>query len=489
MDDFTPRGSAAAVAALTHPTRQPRVAIVGGGLAGLAAAAVLVERGCLVELLEARRSLGGRAGSYQDKATGEWIDHCQHVAMGCCTNFTDFCNRTQIANLFERHRVLHFFGPDGRRCDFRPSRRLPPPLHLITPLWALKYLTLRDKLQVARAMLRLIRLPAEDRPGGPTVLQWLQAQRQGPQAIERFWLVVLVSALGESLERASLAAARKVFLDGFLAHSAASHLWVPRSSLAKLYDHRVAQWLEGRGALIRLETPVESVLGSPAAVTGLRLTGGEQEYDFVILAVPWRRAGELLPAELRAIVDPQQQWSTIASAPIAAVHLWFDQSVTELPHAVLVGRLAQWVFARPSSKKSGEHYYQVVISASHELAGRERQSVLDEVLGDLRAVFPAAGNARLLRWQLITQADAVFSVRPGLDAIRPPQQTPIRNLLLAGDWTRTGWPATMEGAVKSGYLAAEALLAQLGRPEQIVVPDLPQGWLVRRVQAVRRTLY
>jgi hypothetical protein len=160
--------------------------------------------------------------------------------------------------------------------------------------------------------------------------------------------------------------------------------------------------------------------------------------------------------------------------------LWFDRPITELPHAVLVGRLSQWVFAR-TLQGSAEHYFQVVISASHDLAGRERQGVVDEVLADLCAVFPGANRARLTRWQLITEHEAVFSVRPGLDAIRPPQQTTIPNLLIAGDWTATGWPATMEGAVRSGYLAAEAILAQLGRAERLVVPDLPRGWLVRRL--------
>jgi predicted NAD/FAD-dependent oxidoreductase len=214
-------------------------------------------------------------------------------------------------------------------------------------------------------------------------------------------------------------------------------------------------------------------------VAGLRLAGGEvREFDFVVLAVPWRRVPELLPAELQARIDPDHHFEHIQSAPITALHLWFDRSLTNLPHAVLVGRLAQWVFAGRGEPKS-EHYYQVVISASHDLAGRERQPILDEVLGDLRSIFPAADGASLLRWQLITQPESVFSVRPGLDLIRPLQQPPVPNLLLAGDWTRTGWPATMEGAVRSGYLAAEGILSQLGRPLTIVVPDLPRGWLVQ----------
>jgi hypothetical protein len=186
--------------------------------------------------------------------------------------------------------------------------------------------------------------------------------------------------------------------------------------------------------------------------------------------------GELLPA-LPEGRRSAASFDSIASAPDQR-RASGDRPITELPHAVLVGRLSQWVFARRIAESSA-HYYQVVISASHDLANRPRQAVLDEVLADLRAIFPAAAKAQLVRWQLLTEHDAVFSVRPGLDAIRPRQQTVISNLLLAGDWTATGWPATMEGAVRSGYLAAEAIAAQLGRPEPIVRPDLPRGRLVR----------
>ena len=161
------------------------------------------------------------------------------------------------------------------------------------------------------------------------------------------------------------------------------------------------------------------------------------------------------------------------------MHLWFDRQLTDLPNAVFVGRLSQWVFARDRIRQSNDHYYQVVISASYDLAGRERQSVVDEVLGDLAAALPQAKAAKLLRWQLITDRQAVFSARASVDFIRPAQRTENPKLLLAGDWTRTGWPATMEGAVRSGYLAAEAIVAQLGRAERIVAPDLPRNWLTR----------
>jgi squalene-associated FAD-dependent desaturase len=293
--------------------------------------------------------------------------------------------------------------------------------------------------------------------------------------------VVLVSALAESLERASLAAARKVFVDGFLAHREASHVIVPRVSLDELYDQRVAKWLSKQNVAIHRASDVAAITGDGDRAAGLRFPDGrEQEFDFVILAVPWMKAMKLMPPTMAAIIDPQNAFTTIPAAPISSVHLWFDRQITDLPHEVLVARLSQWVFSRATQRELGEHYYQVVISASYELAGRERQSVIDEVINDLAAVFPQSQSARLLRWQLITEHQAVFSVRPGLDAVRPTQQTAISNLFLAGDWTRTGWPATMEGAVRSGYQAAEGVLARLGRLERIVVPDLPRNWLTRR---------
>jgi predicted NAD/FAD-dependent oxidoreductase len=214
----------------------------------------------------------------------------------------------------------------------------------------------------------------------------------------------------------------------------------------------------------------------------IALQFGDREllgFDFVVLAVPWMRITRLLAPQLLAVIDPQNKFATIPSSPISSVHLWLDRQITALPHAVVVERLAQWVFARPSKRGASEHCYQVVISASSDLVARDRQAIVDEVMADLQIVFPNARSAHLLRWQLITDQQAVFSVRPGLDAIRPPQPTAIPNLLLAGDWTQTGWPATMEGAVRSGYLAAEALFTRLGRPKRILVPDLPRNWITK----------
>lgn len=435
-----------------------RVAIIGGGLAGLAAAVALADSNRTVHLFEARRKLGGRAGSHTDPTDGATIDHCQHVAMGCCTAFLEFCQRTGIDHLLERHTRLHFFGPDNQRSDFEPSTWLPAPLHLAPALLGLKYLSLAEKISLARTLPRLMATPAAETSATPTVLAWLQQNHQSPRIIERFWKVVLVSALGESLDKASLVAARKVFYDGFWAKRGASNVLIPKVSLHELYDHHVGSWLRTRGVQIHLETPIESLTGDASSIRSLMFADGtEQPIDAVILAVPWTRVPKLLSIDQLTTIDPSDAIKQIQGAPISSVHLWFDQPITDLPHAVFVERLPQWLFARTTTSTSGEHYYQIVISASYELAGRDRQQIIDEILADLRAIFPLARRANLLRHRLLSEQNAVFSARPGLDALRPTQQTTIPNLFLAGDWTKTLWPATMESAVLSGNLAAAAV--------------------------------
>lgn len=463
---------------MTAEAASPRIAVVGGGLAGLAAAAALAERGCQVDLYEARRRLGGRAASFYDAAGGEWIDHCQHVGMGCCTNLHDFCRRAGLADLLRRDRVLYFFGPDGRMFPFSASRWLPAPLHLAPALLRLGYLSLRDRLVIARTMLRLARCTENSEV---TIGQWLRQQGQSPQAIERFWSVVLVSALGEELDRASLSAARKVFVDGFMSHRTAYEIDVPRVSLGELYGERLERWLNDRRVTLHLGTPVKQIVADADRVREIVLADGARcTVDGVVVAVTWKWIRELFDEATLARLPELSGVDRIESAPITGVHLWFDRAITDLPHAVLVGRLSQWLFNRgTTTPMASEHYYQIVISASRSLAGRERSTIVDEVVTDLASIWPTAREAKLLRWRVVTEQAAVFSVRPDIEALRPPQQTAIANLALAGDWTRTGWPSTMEGAVRSGYLAAEAMLRAFRRNERIVAPPLKAARLAR----------
>jgi squalene-associated FAD-dependent desaturase len=462
-----------------------RVGIVGGGLAGLAAASVLADYGATVDVFEARRQLGGRAGSYRDPKTGQLVDHCQHVAMGCCTYWLDFCRRTGIEELFQRHHRLHFFGPDGSRCDFAAARWLPAPLHLLPPLMGLGYLTLRERISIARTLMRLATHQTSEEVDSPAIGRWLRLQGQSQTVIDRFWSVVLVSALGETVERASVAAARKVFVDGFLNHPQAYEVLVPSAPLTELYDHRVAESLRTRGVNIHTSTRVTQVAADTKGSARVSLPGGaDRAFDHIILAVPWLRVNRLLPESICSRVPQLTAIGRIESSPITGVHLWFDRAITSLPHAVLVGRLSQWVFNHgesqsPETQRPSDHYVQVVISGARELTDMSRQAIVDQVLDDLRVSFSATDAAQLLRWQIVHQPHAVFSVQPGIDAIRPAQTTPVPGLHLAGDWTQTGWPATMEGAVRSGYLAAASVLKAAGQPANLDVAELPRGLLAR----------
>ncbi len=439
----------------------PRVAVVGGGLAGMAAAWEVRRRGLHVELFDEKKQLGGRAGSFFDPQIGRLVDFCQHVSMGCCTKLAEFCRQTGVADCFRRDRRLHFFGPDAVRRDFAAVGWLPPPLHLAPGLMRLKYLTLRERLSIARTLLRLKRPDAgkDQQPADESIGDWLRRHGQTERAVERFWSVVLVSALSETPDRASLAAGRKVFVDGFLSSRRAYELEVPREPLAEIFDRRVGGRLTKRGVIVHRCRRVLQVDGDARRAFGIVLVDGTQlPFDFVIVAVPWRRVGSLFPPEMRAALPELDGLSAIQPAAITAVHMWFDRPVLRLPHAVSVGGRSPWFFE--VTTESGAHC-QAVISAADDLVGQPRRDVLAGVLRDLERIRPEMPTARLLHHRVVTQPAAVFSVQPGISRLRPAQRMPIKSLALAGDWTDTGWPATMESAVRSGLLAAEVVMRML----------------------------
>ena len=455
-------------------TKRLQVGIVGGGLAGLAAASLLAKAGLRVELFEAKRSLGGRAGSFVDPASGELVDHCQHVAMGCCTAFLNFCQKTEIDQHFRRDDRLHFFSPEGKRYDVQGATWLPAPMHLAPAMWRLGYLSWREKMAIGKSLRQLVSTRVND-DDGRSIGQWLTQQGQSKKAIDRFWSIVLVSALGESLDRASLVAARKVFLDGFLGHRDGYHVFVPQAPLGTIYDG-VASWLANHDVAIHFEHRIDRLESNDRRITQITFNNQQAEFDDYILAVPWHASARLFDEQTRQNLCLPAD--SIEGSPITSVHFWFDRPITDLPHAVLVDRLTQWVFAVEGN------YYQVVISASRDIAKRPKKQLVSEILADLRAVFPDASLANLQRQLIITQPNAVFSYRPQLDIVRPQQSTCLENLFLAGDWTSTDWPATMESAVRSGYLAAEAIL----RRHELELPawprELPRSWLAQRLLGI-----
>ncbi len=456
------------------PARAKKVAIVGGGLAGLATAVALADRGLTVELFEARRQLGGRTGAYRDPATGALVDHCQHVSLGCCTAFADFCDRTGLDSMLTTYRTLHFIGPRGEQFDLKATRWLPAPLHLLPSLLRMPYLSWRERLSIISAMRKLVRSTMDVNGEQQTISDWLKQHRQSSRAIELFWTPVIVSALSETLDRVAVGPVRKVFSDAFLAGRHAYEMSVPTVSLAEFYGGRLEQWFESHNISVRKSSPVQRIEGNSSGVTHLVLATGETvQADFIVVASAWRRVAELFNEPLKMCLPELNMIEQFQSASITAVHLWFDRAITTLPHAVLPGRTSQWIFNRGQHEFDGGsgaigHHYQIVISASGELAKRPREEIIAEVYRELTSIWPAAGSAKLLQSRMITEEHAVFSPLPGSEKLRPAQHTSIPNLFLAGDWTATGWPATMESAVRSGYLAAAGVLAKLG-----IAADMP----------------
>lgn len=456
---------------------------MGGGIAGLGAACALADAGFDVTVFERRPFVGGRASSYEHPATGEIVDNCQHVLFGNCTNLLDFYRRIGVLDNVRWFDQLTLMEPGGRRSEFSACA-LPAPFHAFLSFLRSPAFTLEDKLAVARGMSSFLRsLP----PDGPeSFADWLHRHKQTPGAINRFWKPVLVSALNEDLERISVHYAAKVMQDLFLKSAEAGKMGVPTVPLSDLYSHAI-QYIQARGGRVLLRSGVESVFpeGQGAIVQAAANT---ERFDFVVLAVPFQVLGRLLPNQNGAgdlSEQLREQLSRFESSPITGIHLWFDRRITELPHAALLDRTIQWMFhksklqpQRGEGNLSGS-YIELVVSSSKSLLEMARQEIINLATRELAEFFPAAAEARLLKATVIKDMNAGYSALPGSESYRPGQRSPWPRILLAGDWTATGWPATMEGAVRSGYKAAELIAADCGSEQEFLLPDLNPSGLMR----------
>lgn len=428
----------------------PDVLVAGGGLAGLAAAAALSSAGLSVDVLESRAFLGGRATSFPlapSDPESEVIDNCQHVLLRCCTNLLDFYRRLGVEREIEFHRQFYFVEPGGRVSTLERGS-LPSPLHFAGSFLSMPCFDWADKVSIGRALLALgdeaITRTDLDRI---TMGDWLREKRQTPRAVERFWRQVLVSAVNEELDVMAAAHGFQVFEKGFLGNADAYEMGVPAAPLGELYSARV--WERFPHVRLRFRQPLEAIELDGDRIGGF-IAGGERlTATHYVSALPLDRLAAIAPG-----LGLDASW--YEHSPITGIHLWFDRPVTALPHATLLDRTMQWMF-----NKSDGRYVQLVVSASRSLLEMPRAEVIDLAVRELGEFFPAAREAKLERAQVIKEARATFSARPGLEAKRPVAKTRFANLTLAGDWTRSGWPATMEGAVRSGYLAAEAVT---GRP-------------------------
>ena len=462
--------------------------VVGGGLAGLSAGIALSEAGCRVRLFEQRPFLGGRATSYW-LPDGEHVDNCQHVTFACCTNLEDFYQRVGAAEKIKFFDRLLLQDPQGRRGSLKAGI-LPAPMHLLGSFLTFRPLSAKDKLKIGRGMLAIFQSkgePEELKSGAPvSMTEWLKSKGQTAKAIERFWRVVLVSALSEELDRIDARYGIQVFWKSVLATRKGYLMGVPVVELGALYE-QCRTSIEGKGGEVNLRLPLRGLRFEGNRLKSVVFDEGREEMaDAVVLALPHGTLDELLPEEVKRDNPDLAQIGRIEDAPITGVHLWFDREVMSEPYLTLLETTTQWIFNKSmlSGNKNGTgkgpgQYLQLVISASYDLLEKPRQEIIDQCLAEVRQALPLAGRANLLKATVIKEARATFSPQPGVDRWRPTQQTSVKGMFLAGDWTATGWPATMEGAVRSGYLAAEAVLRVAGMPREFLKPDLPADGLAR----------
>jgi zeta-carotene desaturase len=464
---------------------QPTVAIAGGGLAGLAAACALSDVGFRVTLFEKRPFLGGRASSWEHPGTGEVVDNCQHVLFRLCTNLMEFYHRIGVAHQIRWYDEMTFIEPGGRTSVMKSSP-LPAPLHTAPSFLRFAFLDTPDKLCIARALLPLTL--TEQRDTGESFQHWLDQHGQTKQAIERFWRPILVSALSEELDLISISAAAQVVRES-MKSPAARHMGVPTVPLTDLYN-AAGDYLRARGGVLHFRRPVETFSADSSQVR-VRLRGQEENqeeaFDYLIVALPFDTLDRILP-EAPESAPIREKLSHFETAPITGIHLWFDRQISHLDHAVLLDRTIQWMFHKsrlqPIRTQAGTgtagSYIELVVSSSKTLIDKSRAEIVDLALSEVREFFPAAREAILVKSTVIKELHATYSPRPGIDAHRPTAATAWPRIFIAGDWTATGWPATMEGAVRSGYLAAEALARAAGlKDSRFLSPDLPATGLMR----------
>ncbi len=430
----------------------PRVVIIGGGLAGLASAAALASAGFEVQLLESRPFLGGRATSYPLADGSEVVDNCQHVLLACFVNLLNLYERLGVRDRIRFFEEFYFLEPGGRLSTLRAGS-LPAPLHFLGSFARLRFLSAGDKLALARGIRAVERQYSRrsdlDRI---TMMDWLVAERQTPRAIDHFWRQVLVSAVNEDLERMAARHGFQVFAQGFLGSAGSHHMGLAAVPLGELYSTGGLANVD-----VRLRTPVECLEFENGRVAAAVSVGERFTADYYISALPFERVPGLAPPLALDV-------TAFEHSPITGIHLWFDRPVTELPYGTLLGRTMQWFF-----NKGQGRYIQLVVSASRSLVEMGRQEIIDLAVRELGEFLPAVREASLEKAHVVKEVRATFSAKPGLEAARPPARTAVPNLFLAGDWTRTGWPATMEGAVRSGYLAAQAVSEAAGKPQQFLL--------------------
>jgi squalene-associated FAD-dependent desaturase len=473
------------------------VIVIGGGLSGLSAAVELAVRGARVLLVERRRHLGGRTYSFIDDTTGDVVDNGQHLLMGCYHQTRRYLTTIGSEHLAELQPALRidFLHPERGRTTLQASQ-LPSPLHVLTGLFQLKTMPVRDRLKLINVGMALLwsSRRKEERLAAMTVDEWLASLGQSETNRKYLWDIIAIGSLNDDPRKVSALPFFKVLEAAFMGTREDASLMIPRVGLSELLCDPAERLLKSRGSEVRLGSSVEEIMTDGVRVSGVLCSDGSLlTADAYISAVPWhalnalvhqrRAAGVLLPQHQEAIdhhsIRPFEVITQFASSPIITINVWFDRPVMEMELAALLESRVQWVFNRSrmlrkqqadgsmsreaGSRTAGQtaadnrQYLSMVISGAAEYVEMEKGQLVAIALEDLGRVFPAIRGAGVVHSLVIKEKRATFSPVPGLEKLRPSVRTPFENFFLAGDWTDTGYPSTIEGAVMSGRRAAEEI--------------------------------
>jgi hydroxysqualene dehydroxylase len=431
------------------------VLVAGGGLAGIAAALACADAGLEVVLAERRAVLGG--ATYSVERDGRLIDNGQHVFLRCCTSYRDLLRRLgseRMTELQPRLEIpLALPGGAVRRLRRAP---LPAPLHLAPVLLRLPGLSAVERLRAATAVLALRGVdPADPAADARALGEWLRERRQSTRAVHTLWELIVRPTLNLRAEDASLAMAARVFRTGLLEGADAGDIGWASAPLRRVHGDAAARALAEAGVAVRLHASAGAI-DRRGDVLVANVGGEEIAAESVIACMPPRQAVRALPP---AALDPGTA-AALGTSPILNLHVVYDRPVTDLRIAAAARGPVQWVFDRTAAAGGGGgQYLAVTLSAADDLADwstARLRTLFEPALADL---FPPARSARMEEFFVTRERHATFRAAPGSGRSRPAARTPVAGLYLAGAWTQTGWPDTMEGAVRSGRTAAAALLA------------------------------
>ncbi len=437
------------------------VLIIGGGFAGLAAGVVLAEAGRRVHLLEQKPHLGGRARSFRDPSTGSIVDNGQHILMGCYHATIRFL--TTIGTLERIHfqpRLAVPFLDRGGRVTRLDCLDWPSPWHLLFGVLRSASFSWKEKLEVLR-LGRALRSAEESagRASGESVAMWLSRLGQSGSLQRNFWNLLCLAAMNEDPRIASARLFERVLRLALFTSPADSRLGIARVGFSDCYTAAASAFIEARGGRVETERGVREVLIADSVCGGVALNDGQRiETAPVISAVPWHQLATLLPQELLRSEPSFAAALALRPAPIISINLWFDAPITELKFAGLRGTTIQWLFNKSRILGTNNHHVSLVLSGAHEHVSRSKQEILAIALRELGELLPGVGKTKLVHSLVIKERFATFSPSPEATTLRPLARTPVRGFFLAGDWTATGLPATIEGAVQSGYTAAREVL-------------------------------